>query len=79
MGKITPYIIVGYVQLGLILFMAYFLFGVPILGSIPLLLVAAFVSVSYTHLTKATWRPLIFTGARYCAWAAAMRGATAKK
>src|SRR6202030_2808223 len=31
-GKIAPYIIVGYVQLGLILAMAYFLFGVPILG-----------------------------------------------
>jgi ABC-2 type transport system permease protein len=45
-GKIAPYIIVGYVQLGLILFMAYFLFGVPILGSIPLLLVAAFVFIA---------------------------------
>jgi ABC-2 type transport system permease protein len=45
-GKITPYILVGYVQLGLILFMAYYLFGVPILGSIPLLLVAAFVFIA---------------------------------
>jgi ABC-2 type transport system permease protein len=45
-GKITPYIVVGYLQLGLILVMAYFLFGVPILGSIPLLLVAAFVFIA---------------------------------
>jgi len=45
-GKIAPYIIVGYVQLGLILFIAYFLFGVPILGSIPLLLVTAFVFIA---------------------------------
>lgn len=45
-GKITPYILVGYVQLGLILGMAYFLFGVPILGSVPLLLAAAFVFIA---------------------------------
>jgi ABC-2 type transport system permease protein len=45
-GKITPYIVVGYLQLGLILFMAYFMFGVPILGSVPLLLVAAFVFIA---------------------------------
>jgi ABC-2 type transport system permease protein len=44
-GKITPYIFVGYVQLGLILVMAHFLFGVPILGSVTLLLVAAFVFI----------------------------------
>jgi len=45
-GKITPYILVGYVQLGLILVMAHFLFGVPILGSIWLLLAAAFVFIA---------------------------------
>jgi ABC-2 type transport system permease protein len=45
-GKITPYIVVGYLQLGLILFMAYFMFGVPILGSVPLLLIAAFVFIA---------------------------------
>src|ERR1019366_6397788 len=44
-GKITPYIFVGYVQLGLILVMAHFMFGVPILGSVPLLLAAAFVFI----------------------------------
>jgi ABC-2 type transport system permease protein len=44
-GKITPYIFVGYVQLGLILVMAHFLFGVPILGSVTLLLTSAFVFI----------------------------------
>ena len=38
-GKIVPYIIVGYVQISLILFMAKFLFGVPMQGSILLLLI----------------------------------------
>ena len=45
-GKIVPYIFVGYVQLGLILAMAYFLFGVPILGSVTLLLVTAFLFIA---------------------------------
>ena len=44
-GKITPYIFVGYIQLGLILVMAHFLFGVPILGSVTLLLISAFVFI----------------------------------
>jgi ABC-2 type transport system permease protein len=34
------------VQLGLILVMAHFLFGVPIFGSVPLLLAAAFVFIA---------------------------------
>lgn len=38
-GKIVPYIIVGYVQITLILCMAKLLFGVPMQGSILLLLV----------------------------------------
>lgn len=37
-GKILPYIIVGYIQVGLILLMAKVLFHVPMLGSIVLLL-----------------------------------------
>jgi ABC-2 type transport system permease protein len=37
-GKIIPYIAVGYVQVFLILMAAHFLFGVPVLGSVPLLL-----------------------------------------
>jgi len=45
-GKITPYIVVGYVQLTLILVMAHFLFGVPVLGSVLLLYAAAFVFIA---------------------------------
>jgi ABC-2 type transport system permease protein len=37
-GKIIPYILVGYIQIGLILFAARFLFRVPMVGSLPLLL-----------------------------------------
>lgn len=38
LGKLTPYILVGYVQVGLILLAARFLFHVPMRGSVPLLL-----------------------------------------
>lgn len=38
-GKIVPYIIVGYVQVFLVLLAAKFLFAVPMLGSVPLLCV----------------------------------------
>ncbi len=37
-GKIVPYIFVGYVQVTLILLAAKFLFNVPIIGNVPLLL-----------------------------------------
>ena len=37
-GKITPYIIIGYVQLGVIILAALLLFEVPILGSLSLLM-----------------------------------------
>ncbi len=40
-GKIIPYILVGYMQVGLILLAAHFLFQVPMLGSLILLLAAA--------------------------------------
>ena len=36
-GKIVPYILVGYVQVTLVLLAAKFLFNVPMLGSVPLL------------------------------------------
>lgn len=36
-GKIVPYVFVGYVQMGVILAAAYFIFGVPIQGSLLLL------------------------------------------
>jgi ABC-2 type transport system permease protein len=37
-GKITPYIIIGYIQLTVIILAAVLLFEVPILGSLPLLM-----------------------------------------
>lgn len=42
-GKILPYIIVGYIQVAVILIAAHFLFGVPIAGSLPLLLACVLV------------------------------------
>ncbi|EDY83674.1 ABC-2 type transporter family [Verrucomicrobiia bacterium DG1235] len=41
-GKIIPYIFVAYVQIALILMAAKFLFAVPVIGSLPLLLFCAF-------------------------------------
>jgi len=45
-GKITPYIFVGYLQLLLILIVAHFVFQVPIVGSVLLLLSAALVFIA---------------------------------
>jgi len=45
MGKIVPYIMVGYIQVFLILVAAKFLFSVPIVGSVPLLLALAFLFI----------------------------------
>jgi ABC-2 type transport system permease protein len=45
LGKIIPYILVGYIQAILILVAARFLFQVPMFGSIPLLLVIMFVFI----------------------------------
>jgi ABC-2 type transport system permease protein len=59
LGKIVPNILVGYIQVGLILLAAYFVFQVPMLGSLPLLLacVLAFVfanlAVGFTFSTLA--------------------------
>jgi ABC-2 type transport system permease protein len=44
-GKLIPYILVGYIQVGLILVAARFLFHVPMAGSFSLLLVAALVFI----------------------------------
>ena len=46
LGKIIPYIFVGYIQVGLILTAARFLFHVPMAGSIPLLLLSASVFIA---------------------------------
>jgi ABC-2 type transport system permease protein len=59
LGKITPYIFVGFVQATLIISVGVLLFGVPILGSLPLLAVlstvfiAANLAVGYTFSTIA--------------------------
>ncbi len=45
-GKIVPYILVGYIQLLLILSAAHFLFHVPMVGSLVLLLATAFVFIT---------------------------------
>jgi len=45
-GKIIPYIVVGYIQTLLILVAAHFLFRVPMLGSVPLLLVFMMVFIA---------------------------------
>ncbi len=39
-GKITPYVVVGYIQVALILLLSYYLFSVPMRGSIWLLALA---------------------------------------
>jgi ABC-2 type transport system permease protein len=44
-GKLIPYVMVGYIQAGLILLAARFLFSVPMIGSIPLLLVVMLVFI----------------------------------
>ncbi len=44
-GKIVPYILVGYIQIGLILIAAKFLFHVPMFGSVLLLLGVAFIFI----------------------------------
>jgi ABC-2 type transport system permease protein len=45
-GKIIPYILVGYVQVGIILVTARFLFHVPMIGSILLVLAVALVFIA---------------------------------
>lgn len=45
-GKIVPYILVGYIQVAVILIAAYFLFHVPMHGSILLLLVVALIFIA---------------------------------
>ena len=59
LGKITPYIFVGYLQVSIITLAAHYLFDVPIVGSLPLLFGSAFLfiaanpSVGFTFSTLA--------------------------
>ncbi len=61
-GKIVPYIVVGYIQMGLIIVAAKVVFAVPILGSLPLLLavsllfIAANLAVGITFSTVAQYQ-----------------------
>ena len=70
-GKIVPYIIVGYVQILLILMMARLLFGVPMQGSILLLLIlclpfiAANLAMGLTFSTLATNQLQAMQGAMF--------------
>ncbi len=58
-GKIAPFVLVGFVQMSIILAAAYFLFDVPIIGSVGLLVLlttlfaAANLAVGYTFSTVA--------------------------
>ncbi|ODR97113.1 mannose-1-phosphate guanyltransferase [Methyloceanibacter superfactus] len=58
-GKIAPFVLVGFVQMAIIISAAHFMFGVPILGSVPLLIAlttlfaAANLAVGYTFSTIA--------------------------
>lgn len=45
-GKVLPYILVGYVQVVLILLAAHLLFKVPVYGSVPMLFLAALVFIT---------------------------------
>ena len=42
LGKMLPYIVVGYIQMGLIIIAAMALFKVPVIGSLPLLFLVSF-------------------------------------
>jgi ABC-2 type transport system permease protein len=46
LGKLVPYILVGYIQVGLILVAARFLFHVPMVGSLTLLLTVSFAFIA---------------------------------
>ena len=46
LGKIIPYIVVGYIQLTLILLAARFIFAVPLVGSLALLYAVAFLFIA---------------------------------
>ncbi len=46
LGKITPYVVIGYVQMTLILLVGWWVFGVPVVGSVALLYGVAFLFIS---------------------------------
>jgi len=46
MGKIVPYIVVGYIQMGVIILAGLFIFKVPMIGSLLLLLTVSFLFIA---------------------------------
>jgi ABC-2 type transport system permease protein len=46
LGKIIPYIVVGYVQMGVIILAGRFIFRVPMIGSLPLLLAVSLLFIA---------------------------------
>jgi len=46
LGKIVPYIVMGYVQMGVIIMAGRFVFKVPMIGSLPLLLAVSFLFIA---------------------------------
>ena len=46
LGKIIPYVVVGYVQMGVIIMAGLFVFKVPMIGSLPLLLAVSFLFIA---------------------------------
>jgi ABC-2 type transport system permease protein len=61
LGKIIPYIILGYIQVCLILMAAHFLFQVPMLGSLFLLLILCFPFISANLAVGLTFSSLVKT------------------
>ena len=57
-GKIIPYILVGYIQVLLILFCAYFLFDIPMAGSLSLLFSVALIFILATLAVGITFSTL---------------------
>ncbi len=57
-GKIIPYIIVGYIQVTLILIAARFLFQVPMVGSLPLIYGVAFLFITASLAVGVTFSTL---------------------
>jgi ABC-2 type transport system permease protein len=86
LGKILPYIVVGYVQLSLILLGAHFIFHVPMIGSLYLLVavsgifIAANLSLGFTFSTIATTQlqamqtAVFFLLPRFCSGFVSFRG-----
>jgi ABC-2 type transport system permease protein len=58
LGKITPYILAGYVQITLLLLAAWYLFGIPVVGSLFLLYLAALLFIAANLMVGLTFSTL---------------------